>query len=124
MVKTLRNTNPQEAAILTKALKNAADYWEVSNKKLSEVIGLSESVISRLKKGHYVIEPHSKPWQLAVLFLRAFRGLDAYMGGHVENEKRWLCAHNVALGGAPIELMGNVEGLASVVQYVDYMRGQ
>ncbi len=124
MPNTLRSTDRQEDVILTKALRNAANYWGLSNKKLSEVIGLSEPTISRLKNGQYIIEHHSKPWQLAVLFLRAFRGLDAYMGGHIENEKRWLHANNAALGGAPIELMGNVEGLANVVQYVDYMRGQ
>ena len=120
----LRSADTQQAVILTKALKNAADYWGVNNKHLGDVIGLSEASISRLKNGQYIIEHNSKPWQLAVLFLRAFRGLDAYMGGNIENEKRWLKANNQALGGAPLELMRNVEGLSSVVQYVDYMRGQ
>ncbi len=124
MYKTLRSADAQQDIILTKALKNAADYWGFNNKQLSEVIGLSEASISRLKNGQYVIDHNSKPWQLAVLFLRAFRGLDAYMGGHIENEKRWLKANNHALGGAPMDLMCNVEGLTSVVQYVDYMRGQ
>ena len=124
MHNNLRSTDTQQDIILTKALKNAADYWGVNNKHLGEVIGLSEASVSRLKNGQYIIDHNSKPWQLAVLFLRAFRGLDAYMGGNIENEKRWLKANNQALGGAPLELMRNVEGLSNVVQYVDYMRGQ
>lgn len=124
MYNNLRSADTQQDIILTKALKNAADYWGINNKHLGEVIGLSEASVSRLKNGQYVIDHNSKPWQLAVLFLRAFRGLDAYMGGNIENEKRWLKANNQALGGVPLELMRNVEGLSGVVQYVDYMRGQ
>ena len=110
--------------VLTKALKNAADYWGMSNKQLGEIIGLSEASISRLKHGQYMLEENSKPWQLSIVFLRIFRGLDSYMGGNVDNEMLWLNAHNTALGGVPMELMRNVEGLTSVVQYIDYMRGQ
>jgi hypothetical protein len=120
----LHSADTQQGVILTKALKNAADYWGVNNKHLGDVIGLSEASVSRLKNGQYVIDPKSKSWQLAVLFLRVFRGLDAYMGGNIDNEKRWLKANNHILGGAPLDVMRHVEGLTSVVHYVDYMRGQ
>jgi hypothetical protein len=113
-----------EDIILTKALKNAADYWGMSNRQLGEIIGLSEATVSRLKHGTYALDHNSKQWQLAVVFLRIFRGLDSYMGGHAANERLWLHADNTALGGAPADVMRSVEGLASVVQYVDYMRGQ
>ena len=124
MSKMINKAHPQENIILTKALKNAADYWKINNKHISDIIGLSEASVSRLRNGVYHLDCKSKQWQLAVMFLRIFRGLDAYMGGHIENERRWLQAHNTALGGTPLELMRNVEGLASVVQYIDYMRGQ
>lgn len=124
MSRAIQNTAHQEEIILTKALKNASDYWEMSSKLLGEIIGLSEATISRLKNGHYILDHHSKEWQSAVVFLRIFRGLDAYMGGNIENERRWLKANNSALGGAPFDLMRNIEGLISVVQYVDYIRGQ
>jgi len=114
----------QEARVITKALSRASDYWELSNKQLGEIIGLSEATISRLKDGKYFLKIDSKQWQLALIFLRIFRGLDAYMGGHAENEKAWLNANNKAFNASPIKLMKNVEGLASLVQYVDYVRGQ
>ncbi|MFZ4761193.1 MAG: MbcA/ParS/Xre antitoxin family protein [Alphaproteobacteria bacterium] len=124
MAKTIQGTAHREDIILTKALKNAADYWGINNKQLGEIIGLSEATISRLKNDQYLLDHHSKQWQLAILFLRIFRGLDCYMGGNTENECLWLKSHNIALGGTPFELMRNVEGLTRVVQYVDYMRGQ
>lgn len=124
MVRVLQTKESNEALVLTKALSRAAEYWGLSNKQLGKIIGLSESAISRLKHGTYTLEHGSKAWELSLMLLRTYRGLDAYMGGHTENEKRWLTAKNDALGGVPMELMRNIEGLAHVVQYVDYMRGQ
>jgi hypothetical protein len=124
MKKTINNkTELNEEAVISKALKRASEYWSINNKQLGEFCGLSEATISRLKNGQYVLDYNSKSWQLALIFLRIFRGLDAYMGGNVDNEKAWLKANNNALGGKPIELMKNVEGLASVAQYIDYARG-
>lgn len=122
------NKTPDKAviskeAVLSKALKKASQYWDISNKQLGEFCGLSEATISRLKNGQYILDYNTKSWQLAVIFLRIFRGLDAYMGGNVNNEKAWLQANNIALGGKPIELMKNVEGLTNVAQYIDYVRG-
>lgn len=117
-------SHEKEKKVVTKALKNAADLWDISNKQLGKLTGLSEATVSRLKNGQYLLKYNSKEWELALIFLRVFRGLDAYMGGHMENEKAWLKADNTALGGIPIELIQHVEGLANVVQYVDYMRGQ
>lgn len=124
MTKSLHTTQDKQAKVLTKALRNAADYWKINNKQLGKIVGLSEATISRLKDDHYQLKQGSKEWELALLFLRVFRGLDAFMGGHKENEKAWLAATNIALGGVPLLLMQQVEGLASVVQYIDAMRGQ
>lgn len=121
---TIEKARHKESIVLSKALKRASDYWGISNKQLGEFCGLSEASVSRLKNGSYLLRYNSKEWQLAVLFLRVFRGLDSYMGGSTENEIEWLKSNNKALGGVPIELMRNVEGLASVVQYIDFVRGQ
>lgn len=124
MARVAQGAVHQEDIILTKALKNAADYWQITNKQLGEIIGLSEATVSRLKNGQYYLDHQSKQWQLAIVFLRIFRGLDSYMGGNAENERLWLKSENIALGGIPLELMRHIEGLANVVQYIDYMRGQ
>ena len=114
---------PDKAEVLAKAIANAADYWGLNNAQLGEIIGLSEASISRLRNGKAPLSPESKQGQLALIFLRIYRGLDAYLGGNTENEKAWLRAQNTALRGIPLDVMRNVEGLTSTVQYVDYMRG-
>ena len=122
-VATSSHTTDQ-AIIVSKALCRAVDFWAISNRHLGEIIGLSEATISRLKKGEYRLVPDSKSWQLALLFLRSYRGLDAYLGGHKENEIAWLNASNQALNGTPLELMKDVAGLANVTNYIDAIRGQ
>ncbi len=114
---------PEKAEVLAKAIIRAADYWDLTNAQLGKIIGLSESTISRIRKGTVSIEPDSKSGELALMFLRVYRGLDAYLGGNTENEKAWLKSENSALRGVPLEVMKRVEGLTSTVQYVDYMRG-
>ena len=61
---------------------------------------------------------------LALLFLRAYRGLDALVGGHDERARAWLHAHNDHLRGIPAQRIRGVEGLVDVVQYLDAMRGR
>ncbi len=123
MVVILQTKESNEALVLTKALSRVAEYWGLSNKQLGGVIGLSETTTLRLKNGTHTLKHGSKPWELSLMLLHAYRGLDAYMGGHTENQKCWLTAENDMLGGAPIDLMCNIEGLANIAQYIDYLRG-
>lgn len=108
---------------LSKAVSNAAHYWQLGNKDLGDILGLSEATVSRLRHEKYTLPQESKSWQLALLFLRVFRGLDAYLGGHRENERAWLTSPNTALRGVPLEVMKQVEGLIDTMHYVDYIRG-
>lgn len=113
-----------KAAIVSKAVCKAADLWDIDNKSLSEILGISPSSVSRLRHDLFHISENTKEWELAMMFLRVYRGLDAYMGGQLENEKLWLNSRNTALNGVPIEMMQNIVGLANTVQYVDCMRGR
>jgi hypothetical protein len=118
-------SNNEKAEIISKAVCRVADFWKITNQQLSKILGLSGSSISRLRnKQFFISEDRGKEWELALLFIRAYRGLDAYMGGHKENEIAWLSAQNTALGGKPIELMQNIQGLTYIVQYIDCVRGR
>ena len=107
-----------------RAVCRAADYWEINNQQLSGILGLSGATISRLKRSQNFLNHATKEWELALLFLRAYRGLDAYMGGHMENEKSWLNADNSALNGVPMKLLETIDGLTGVVHYIDCIRGR
>jgi hypothetical protein len=114
---------PAPDAVLTKAVQSAAGRLGLRNKQLARVLGTSEASISRLK-GERVIESGSKEGELALLFLRLFRSLDALVGGDEEKARAWLESENVHLGAVPVERITRVEGLVDVVQYLDALRGR
>ncbi len=101
----------------------AADMLALSQKELASVLGVSPASLSRLAKGLRQIEPPSKEGELAILFLRVFRSLDALMGGSQEKSRKWFHAPNAHLGDTPSKLIQNVPGLVHVLEYLDAMRG-
>ena len=114
---------PQQAPVLAKAAINAARRLDLRNKQLAEIIGTSEAFVSRLKSGKG-IDPQRTEGQLALLFLRLYRSLDALVGGDDAKARAWLHAHNDHVRGIPAERIRTVEGLVDVVQYLDAMRGR
>ena len=113
----------QASGVLTRAVLRAAGNLGLPQRALAAVLGVSPASLSRLYKGSRLIDPKSKEGEIAVLFLRVFRSLDALMGGSREKSQKWLQTENVHLGGAPVQLIETVRGLVHVVQYLDAMRG-
>ncbi len=109
--------------VLTKALLSAADRLGMRHRHLATVLGTSEASVSRLQSGRG-LDPDSKEGELALLFLRLYRSLDALVGGDDEKARAWLRAENHHLRGIPAERIRTVEGLVDVVQYLDAMRGR
>jgi hypothetical protein len=116
-------STPEPAVVLAKAVLSAAARLGLRNRRLAAVLGASEASISRLQRGRG-IDPASKEGELALLFLRMYRSLDALVGGDDTRAQRWLHARNDHLGGVPAERIDTVEGLVDVVQYLDAMRGR
>jgi hypothetical protein len=118
-----RADTPDPAQVLAKAVMNAAAELGLRHKQLAEIIGTSEASVSRLRIGRN-LDPDTKEGELALLFLRLFRSLDALVGGDDEKARAWLQAENDHLGGIPAERIRTVEGLVDVIQYLDAMRGR
>lgn len=114
---------PEPAMVLAKAVLSAAGRLGLRNRQLAAVIGSSEASVSRLQTGRG-LDPQTKEGELALLFLRLYRSLDALVGGDEQQAQSWLTAENDHLGGIPVERMRTVEGLVDVVQYLDAMRGR
>lgn len=112
----------REAAVVTKSVMRAAERLALSNRVLAAVLGLSEATVSRMGTGAYQLDAGSKPFELAVLFLRLFRSLDAIVSGDTAVAAAWLRNQNTALGAAPITLIESVAGLVHVVAYLDDRR--
>lgn len=117
-------TDRDEARVVAKATTRAAVLLGLSNAELAHTLGLSEASASRLRAGTYQPVPRSKPFELAVLLLRLFRGLDALVGGDRDTARAWMRAPNTALRADPLSLIQTVQGLVTVVQYVDARRAR
>ena len=113
---------PDKAAVLTKATLRAAAQLGLTNKALATVIGVSEATVSRMRSGDYTLQPGQKPFELAVLFVRLYRSLDAIVGGDDAVAGSWLKNRNTALDGEPLALIQTVPGLMNVIQYLDARR--
>jgi len=111
-----------QAAVVTKGVMRAAERLELPNRVLAAVLGVSEATVSRMGSGAYQLDPEAKPFELAVLFLRLFRSLDAIVGGDVAVARAWLRNTNTAFGAAPMTLIESVAGLVQVVAYLDDRR--
>jgi hypothetical protein len=113
---------PDQGTVLTKAVVRAAERLGLSARVLAAVLGLSEATVSRMKRGGFTLEPDTKAFELAVLFVRLFRSLDAIVGGDGAVARAWLANPNTALGARAVEKIQTVSGLVDVIAYLDARR--
>ena len=122
MATQLIHTSLDASATLSKAVIRTAERLHLSKTELAKVLGLSPPTITRLYSGHYVLEEKRKEWEFALLLIRVFRSLDSILANE-QAIQQWLNSNNHALGGKPIELIQQTEGLVRVIQYLDSSRG-
>lgn len=117
------DTHP--ARVLTKAALRAADILEIPQRTLAEIIGLSASTVSRAAHGGTSVDPESKAGELAKLWVRVFRSLDAIVGSNDVAARAWLNSANAAFGGQkPVDRLRSAEGLIHVLHYLDSARAR
>jgi len=113
-----------DSAVLSKAVVRAAQLLGFTQRDVAAALGLSEATTSRLYAGKYQLSrERAHEWELARLFVRLFRSLDA-LWGHEDSAHQWLGSENRALGARPKTLVRSVEGLVRVVAYLDAARGR
>lgn len=121
-----------KAVVLTRAIQKLAIELDLTQQELSIIIGPSKSTFSRLFKNDArikdskssLLDPLTKEGQLAILLLRLYRNLDVIFGGNAKQSQLWLKSDNEHLQNKPYELIRSVEGLVTVVQYLDAIRGK
>ena len=109
------------AGVLSKAAVRAAELLRVRQSELAAIIGVSPAVVSRVAAGGQ-LPATGKTLELATLFVRVFRSLDAIVGGEEAVAATWLRQANSALGGKPIDTLKTVTGLTSTLAYLDARR--
>ena len=111
-----------DGALVTTAVLRAAGRLGVSNRALSRTLGVSEATVSRMGSGSFVLSPRDKSYEIALLFVRLFRSLDAILGGDDESARGWMRSENHILGGVPAEQAQTLPGLISILGYLDARR--
>jgi uncharacterized protein (DUF2384 family) len=119
---TTPEASPEAGKVVSKAVLRAADKLNVRASALAQILGVSEATVSRMKNGDYSLKAGSKEFELAVLFVRLFRSLDAVVGGDEAVARSWLVNPNPALGDKPADKIRTVAGLFDVIAYLDARR--
>ncbi|WP_137135385.1 MbcA/ParS/Xre antitoxin family protein [Rhizobium sp. FKY42] len=117
-----RENTAERGAVVSKAALRACERLEIRGRLLGRILGLSEASVSRLKRGDLTLSPDEKPFELALMFIRLFRSLDAITGGDETVARAWMRNENSALGGAPIDRILTIAGLTDVLAYLDARR--
>jgi hypothetical protein len=113
---------PKESGVVTRAALKAADRLNLTNSALAKIVGVSEATVTRMRKGEYFLERGNKPFELAILFVRFYRSLDAIVGGDDKVAGEWIRNDNTALRSIPLELIQTVSGLVNAIDYLDSRR--
>ncbi len=119
----LAQTSPNPAAVLAKAVLNAADQLGLKQAELGAVLGIHRTAISRLKQNP-ALDPKSKQGELALLLIRIARALFALTGGDKDWIKHFMHSPNQVTGGIPAKQIESIQGLMQVLNFVDALRGK
>ena len=120
----MADTAQQEArcdqgVVLTNAVVRAAAWLDVPAGTLGAILGVSPFTVSRMKAGNYTLSPGTKSFEMAVLFVRLFRALDAITGGDEAAARAWMHNANVTLDGYPLDVMENIDGVSQLTSYLE-----
>lgn len=119
----LQQNQPDPAAVLCKALHNTQAVLGLTNEEVGRVIGKDRTTVGRIfDKGQ--LSPASKEGELALLLIRVYRSLFALVGGSQSQMQHWLNTLNRHLDSRPRDMLTSVQGLVTVVSYLDAMRGR
>ncbi|MDJ0758285.1 MAG: XRE family transcriptional regulator [Woeseiaceae bacterium] len=110
-------------AVLAKAALNAAAELGLKQADLAAVLGLHRTAVSRLKRNPS-LDPESKQGELALMLVRLARALFALTGGDEAWIRHFMRTPNKITGGVPAEQIKSVQGLVTVLQFVDAIRGK
>lgn len=115
--------SPSPDAVLAKAVLNVAAQLGLNQSELADVLGMHRTAVSRLKKS-LSLDPASKQGELALLLVRLARALFALTGGDEAWIRHFMNTPNTVTGGVPKEQIKSIQGLVSVVEFVDAVRGK
>lgn len=119
----LQQPKPVPATVLAKAVLRAADQLGLKQAELAAALGMHRTAVSRLKTTAS-LDPGSKQGELALLLLRLARALFALTGGDQDWIRHFMRTPNKITGGIPAAQIETIQGMTTVLQFVDAIRGK
>jgi hypothetical protein len=119
----LQRVKPAPETVLAKAVLSASEQLGLKQAELAAVLGMHRTAISRLKQTPS-LDPKSKQGELALLLVRVARALFALTGGDKDWIKHFMHTPNKITGGVPAKQIESIQGLMTVLQFVDAIRGK
>ena len=113
---------PEAHGVLTRTTLRAADLLKISQRDLAQILGVSQPKLTAISRHGALLPADPKRLELAALFLRVYRSLDAISGGEDGVSRAWLRNPNTALGDIPLNRMKTIDGLVGVLAYLDQRR--
>ena len=103
---------------LTPAVLQAAELLGLYRAELARILGLQCEDVGALAEIRALLEPNSKAWKRAQVFVGFYQSLDKVMQGNAVDMCHWLRRHNEALGNAPFYLIVDEGRLDDVFKYL------
>lgn len=99
-----------------------AELWQLTDPEVGAIVGVPASWIEQLRSGERQLNSCGKFFENGRILLRVFLALDAWLGCDDAAIRSWLRASNKDLSAAPIDIMVQANGLASMESYVGGLR--
>jgi len=119
----LLKVSPAPDAVLAKAVLRAGDQLGLRQAQLAAVLGMHRTAVSRMKTAQS-LDPASKQGEIALLLIRVARALYSLAGGDVQWIRHFMQSPNHVTGGIPAEQIRSIQGLMTVLRFVDSLRGK
>lgn len=119
----LNHEKPLPEVVLSKAIIRATSQLGLTQSQIAQTLGIHRTAFSKLKNKP-TLSPASKEGELALLVIRIARALYALTGGDEAWIKHFMHSPNKMTGGIPAEQISSIEGLMSVLRFVDGVRGK
>lgn len=114
-----QNSTPE--VVLAKAIVKASEQLGLKQAEVSAAIGIHRTAFSRLRNKPS-LNPNSKEGELALVVIRIARALFALTGGDESWIKRFMRSQNRMTGGIPALQIASIEGMMTVLRFVDSIR--
>lgn len=108
-----------QSLVLAKALARVAESFHLSDAELAQVLNVPLEEVGSLRIGAKPIQMGSEMANRSASLIKVYAALDSILGGDEDRGRKWLRNPNEAVGGIPIVILGDPEGLNHILAYLE-----